>query len=518
MDDVVIVGAGPVGLLLACELGLAGCSVTVLESAPDRENPWRTAPLGLRGLTPASVETFHRRGLLPALKAAVGPTPAGLGADPAAGDRTDPDAAAEAGVLPPPRAGHFAGIMLGGVELDESSLPARLPTPAADGLMIHLADVEGMLARRAGELGVRILRGTPVTGLAQDDGGVVVHRGTDTVPARWVVGCDGGRSTVRRLAGFDVVGTEPEFTGYILHARVDDLDKLDRGFTLTPQGMYLRMPTDGHLGIMDFDGGAFDRSRPPTPEHLQEVLRRVSGTDVTLLEVWNASSFTDRAMQATTYRRGRVLLAGDAAHIHSPLGGQGLNSGIADALNLGWKLAATARGTAPDGLLDTYDAERHPVAAAVLDWSRAQVALMRPDPRTAALQSVVRDLLTTRDGAAYVYLRTSGAGLRLDLGDAHPMVGRVAPEFRLADGTWLGELTAAGEGVLLDPAADPALGAAADGWADRIRRVTGPLRDDLGTGAVLLRPDGVVAWVGGDRPDPAALRRAARRWFGEPAA
>ncbi|WP_224402662.1 FAD-dependent oxidoreductase [Pseudonocardia sp. ICBG1034] len=518
MDDVVIVGAGPVGLLLACELGLAGCSVTVLEREPGGENPWRTAPLGMRGLTAASVEAFHRRGLLPALREAVGPTPAGFGPEPAAGGRTDPGTGAADGMLPPPRAGHFAGIMLSGVELDETTLPPRLPTPATDRLMIHLADVEGMLARRADELGVRILRDTPVTGLDQDDDGVVVHSRTGTFAARWVVGCDGGRSAVRRLAGFDFVGTEPQFTGYVLHARVDDLDKLDRGFNLTPQGMYLRMPTDGHLGIMDFDGGAFDRSRPPTPEHLQEVLRRVSGTDVTLLEVWNASSFTDRAMQATTYRRDRVLLAGDAAHIHSPLGGQGLNSGLADALNLGWKLAATARGAAPDGLLDTYDDERHPVAAAVLDWSRAQVALMRPGPQAAALQSVVRDLLTTRDGAGYVYLRTSGAGLRLDLGDAHPMVGRVAPEFRLADGTWLGELTATGSGVLLDPGADPALGAVAHGWADRIRRVTGPLRDDLGTGTVLLRPDGVVAWVGGDRPDPTTLRRAARRWFGEPAA
>ncbi|WP_224388417.1 FAD-dependent oxidoreductase [Pseudonocardia sp. ICBG1293] len=504
MDDVVIVGAGPVGLLLACELGLAGCSVTVLERGPDGGNPWRGVPLGMRGLDAGSLETFHRRGLLPSLRAAVG------AAD--ADDGGGPD------VATPARAGHFAGIMLGGVELDEAALPPRLPTPAAGWLMVHLADVERVLARRAGELGVRVLRDTPGTALDRTDDGVLVHSGDRGFPARWVVGCDGGRSTVRRLAGFDFVGTEPQFTGYVLHARVDDLDKLDPGFTLTPQGMYLRMPTDGHLGIMDFDGGAFDRSHPPTAGHLQEVLRRVSGTDVTLLEVWNASSFTDRAMQATTYRRGRVLLAGDAAHIHSPLGGQGLNSGVADALNLGWKLAATVRGSAPEDLLDTYDRERHPVAAGVLDWSRAQVAFIRPGPQAAALQSVVRDLLTTPDGARQVYLRTSGAGVRHDLGDDHPMVGRVAPEFRLADGTLLGELMSTGSGVLLDPRADPALGAAAQGWSDRIRRVTAEVRDDLGTGTVLVRPDGVVAWVGGERPDPATFGRAARRWFGQPSA
>ncbi|GAA3150373.1 hypothetical protein GCM10020001_087480 [Nonomuraea salmonea] len=152
------------------------------------------------------------------------------------------------------------------------------------------------------------------------------------------------------------------------------------GFNLTETGMFLRTPLEGHLGMMDFDGGTFDRSKPLTREHLQSVLRRVSGTDVTLDEVHLASSFTDRAMQVTTYRNGRVLLAGDAAHIHSPLGGQGLNLGIGDAMNLGWKLAATLHGTAPEGLLDTYTTERHPIGAAILDWSRAQVATMDPGP------------------------------------------------------------------------------------------------------------------------------------------
>ena len=173
--------------------------------------------------------------------------------------------------------------------------------------------------------------------------------GEDEYAARWVVGCDGGRSTVRGLAGFDFVGTEPQFTGYVVLATIADPEKLRPGFNLTPTGMYIRMPAEGHIGMMDFDGGAFDRSQQPTRDHLQAVLRRVSGTDVTLSDVNLASSFTDRAMQTTTYRQGRVLLAGDAAHIHSPLGGQGLNTGLGDAMNLGWKLAATVQGTRRTG-------------------------------------------------------------------------------------------------------------------------------------------------------------------------
>ncbi len=194
------------------------------------------------------------------------------------------------------------------------------------------------------------------------------------------MGCDGGRSAVRRLAGFDFVGTGPLFTGYVAEVTFAGPDRLPMGYNLTGTGMFLRTPFEGYLGMLDFDGGAFDRSGPLTREHLQSVLRRVSGTDVTLDDVHHASSFTDRAMQVTSYRNGRVLLAGDAAHIHSPLGGQGLNLGVGDAMNLGWKLAATLHGTAPEGLLDTYTTERHPVGAAVLDWSRAQVATMAPAP------------------------------------------------------------------------------------------------------------------------------------------
>lgn len=208
--------------------------------------------------------------------------------------------------------------MLDPADIDVTALPFRLPGPATEGVMTTLEAVGTVLSERAAELGVRIVRGAEVSEVAQDGETVIARTGEQAYTARLLVGCDGGRSTVRKLAGFDFVGTEPQFTGYTMLAAIADPEKLRPGFTLTPTGMYLRMPTQGHVGMLDFDGGAFDRSRPPTRDHLQTVLRRVSGTDVTLDDVRLASSFTDRAMQATTYRRGRVLLAGDAAHIHSP--------------------------------------------------------------------------------------------------------------------------------------------------------------------------------------------------------
>ncbi|GAA4558955.1 FAD-dependent monooxygenase [Pseudonocardia xishanensis] len=497
MHDVVIVGAGPVGLFVAGELGLAGCSVLVLEREPEPHTPWRSFPLGMRGLSGGSVEALYRCGMLPALLTASGVPETPVSDKPA----------------PPRTVGHFAGMMLDPADVDLARLPYRLPSPASDGIMTSLEAVETVLAERAEKLGVEIRRGVAVTAVTQDGETVAARAGEQVYPACWLVGCDGGRSAVRRLTGFDFAGTEPQFTGYLALATLSDPEKLRRGFALTPAGMYVTMSEPGHFGVMDFDGGAYDRSRPLTREHLQSVLRRVSGTDVSLGDVHLASTFTDRAMQTTTYRRGRVLLAGDAAHIHSPLGGQGLNLGLGDAVNLGWKLAATVRGHAPEGLLDTYTAERHPIGARVLDWSRAQVATMRPDPHSRAVQAVVRDLLETHDGTTYVFERTSGTSLRYELGGEHPLVGRNAPDFRLADSTPLGELLRDCRGVALDFTAEGHLREAASHHADRIRYATGPALDDLGLGAVLVRPDGIIAWAGARTPDRGAFDRAVSRWF-----
>lgn len=507
MHDVVIAGGGPVGLFLAGELALTGCSVLVLERDVEPRSPWKALPLGLRGLNAGSAETFYRRGLLDAV----------IGASRA--DATKVGAAPDAVEAPAPRdVSHFAGMGLDAEDIDVASLPFRLPSPAMEGFMTSLEALGTVLAEHAASLGVHVVRGAAVTSVTQDDESVAVTAGGQEYRARWLVGCDGGRSTVRRLADFDFVGTEPLFTGYVAQVDFADPDpaKLPFGFNLTANGMYLRTPFEGHLGMMDFDGGAFDRSRPLTREHLQEVLRRITGTDVALNGVDRASSFTDRAMQVTDYRAGRVLLAGDAAHIHSPLGGQGLNLGIGDAVNLGWKLAATVHGTASEDLLDTYTRERHPVGASVLDWSRAQVATMKPGPNAAALRQLVHDLMNTPSGTTHVYRNTTGLYNRYDLGSDHPLVGCTAPDFRYEDGTSLGTLLRRGQGVVLDFSSDHALRSAAQDWKGRVAYMPGSPRDGLGFSALLIRPDGVVAWAGEHAPDRVTFERAAARWFGSP--
>jgi hypothetical protein len=269
----------------------------------------------------------------------------------------------------------------------------------------------------------------------------------------------------------------------------------------------------GVIAIADFDGGAFHRTQPVTCEHVQAVLRRVSGTDVTLTALNVASTWTDRSQQTTTYRKGRVLLAGDAAHIHSPLGGQGLNLGLGDAMNLGWKLAATIRGNAPDGLLDSYTTERHPVGARILDWTRAQVALMRPDRQSRALQAVMRDLIDTRDGATYFAERVWGVSLRYDLGEEHPLAGRSCPDFELGDGTRLGTPLRDGRGLLLDFGGQAALQALDGHWGDQVRYLASDVQDRLGLRALLVRPDGFVAWASDTTPSPEEVTRAAAKWF-----
>jgi 2-polyprenyl-6-methoxyphenol hydroxylase-like FAD-dependent oxidoreductase len=504
--DVVIAGAGPVGLFLACELRLADLSVLVLEQAEDPRSPLKRLPFGLRGLSVPTIEALDRRGVLNDIA-----TPH-LAKDGSGSSNTAIPHWMQQSRRP---GGHFAGIQFYHDDIDSSKWPYRLPGQPGTSMAVELEQLESVVAARASALGVEIRRGLGVKDLGQSGDDVTIRAGDQTFRARWLVGCDGARSTVSKACGFGFVGTDPEFTGYSAQVDIAEPDQLPPGRHYTPTGVYTYSPP-GTIAMVDFDGGAFHRTQPITLEHLQSVLRRISGTDVSLTKLRLATTWTDRAHQATTYRRGRVLLAGDAAHIHSPFGGQGLNLGLGDAMNLGWKLASTIRGTAPPGLLDSYVSERHPVGARVLDWSRAQVALMRPTRSSRALEAIIRDLIDTRDGATYFVERVWGVSLSYDLGDGHPLTGRSVPDFELIDGTRLGELLRRGKGLLLDFEARSSLRALAGSWSDRITYVASDARDRLGVSALLVRPDGVVAWATEAVPDHEEAAQAASRWFGAP--
>src|SRR5471032_1990136 len=502
--DAVIAGAGPVGLFLACELRLAGLSVLVLEQADNPHSPLKRLPFGMRGLSIPSVEALYRRGLLD-----------DIAAPPSANDASGRDSASLPHWMRQSRraGGHFAGIQFYDDRVDTSQWPYRLPNPASAGMATDMAHIESVLAARATAMGVEIRRGFSVEGYEQSDDDVTIRAGGQTWRGRWLIGCDGGRSAVRKIGGFEFVGTAPEFTGYSVEVEMADPGQLVPGRHYTPTGMYTYQQP-GTIAMIDFDGGAFHRSEAITQDHVQSVLRHISGTDVSVTALHHATTWTDRAYQATAYRKGRVLLAGDAAHIHSPLGGQGLNLGLGDAMNLGWKLAATIRGDAPDGLLDSYASERHPVGAKILDWSRAQVAIMRPSRSSRALEAILRDLIETGDGATYFAERVWGVSLRYDLGGGHPLVGRSAPDFELADGTRLASHLRSGKGLLLHLDASAPLQTLAGRWRERIAYVAGTASDPLGLSAVLVRPDGIVAWASEAAPDPEDAARAAARWFG----
>ncbi|CAB3810616.1 FAD-dependent monooxygenase [Paraburkholderia fynbosensis] len=497
---VVIAGGGPVGLFLACELRLAGCSVLVLERAHEAHSPLKELPFGLRGLSVPTIESLDRRNLLDALK------------DRAATLKT---LAAAPWMQQQRRAGgHFAGIQFFHDQIDSTKWPHRLPGPVSN-VAVEMESIEAVLAARADALGVEIKRGIGVEDLDHSEDGVIVHAAGELFTERWLVGCDGARSTVRKAADIGFTGTDPEFTGYSAQVVLADPDRLTPGRHYTATGMYT-YAAPGTVAMVDFDGGAFHRASAVTRDHIETVLRRISGTDVAVTALEFATTWTDRAFQATEYRKGRVLLAGDAAHIHSPLGGQGLNLGLGDAMNLGWKLAATLRGDAPDGLLDSYARERQPVAGQILDWSRAQVALIRPNNSSRALEAIIRDLIDTRDGATYFAERTWGVGIRYHLGVNSPLAGRSAPDFELIDGTTLNERLRDGRGLLLDFNASVALQTLAEGWRDRLGYVPGDAKERLGLSAVLVRPDGIIAWASPGAAGDKEAAQALRRWFGEP--
>jgi 2-polyprenyl-6-methoxyphenol hydroxylase-like FAD-dependent oxidoreductase len=496
--DVIIAGAGPVGLFLACELALAKCSVLIIEKAANPQSPLKQVPFGIRGLSAPTIEALDRRALLDELEIYK--------------KLKNPHQHAGQGARR--QVGHFAGIPFYEGDVDTSRWKNRLPESTATSLISEIAELETVLTRRAISLGVEIQRAMPITGFLQSGDEVVVHAGEHHFAGKWLVGCDGARSVVRKVGGFEFAGTEPEFTGYSAKVDLVDPEKLKQGRNVTPRGMYLQSQP-GYLQIQDFDAGAFHGSDDPISlEHLQQVLRRISDTDVTISALHFATTWTDRARQATSYRNGRVLLAGDAAHIHSPLGGQGLNLGMGDAMNLGWKLAATLHGSAPEGLLDTYQSERHPIGAQVLDWSRAQVAIMKTDPAARALYALMRELINTRDGATYFAARVWGVFTQYDLGDTHPLVGHSVPAFEFEDDTTISSYLHAGSGLLIDFDNCPSLKTWAGEYGDSLQYVSGVPKQALGLSAILVRPDGFIAWASEGNPDGQSLQLAAARWFG----
>ncbi|ARS38221.1 FAD-dependent oxidoreductase [Sphingobacteriaceae bacterium GW460-11-11-14-LB5] len=495
--DVIISGAGPVGLFLACELALAKCSVLIIEKAVEAHSPLKQLPFGIRGLSAPTIEALYRRGLLQELKIHQ--------------HLKNPHQNAVQG--PRRQAGHFAGIPFHDGDIDSTQWKYRLPGSTPTSLITEMEELETILSLRAETLGVEIKRGFAVTGFHQSSEGVTVQTAGQSFESKWLVGCDGSRSVVRKTGGFEFAGTEPEFTGYSAKIDLANPELLKPGRNVTPTGMYMQSQP-GYLAIQDFDGGAFHGSaKAITREHLQEVLRRVSNTDVTISKLHIASTWTDRARQATSYRNGRILLAGDAAHIHAPLGGQGLNLGLGDAMNLGWKLAATIHGKAPEGLLDSYGTERHPIGAQVLDWSRAQAAIMKPEPNARALHAIITDLINTIDGATYFAGRVWGVSTQINLDGKHPLVGCSVPNFEFEDGRTIGELMHSGRGILLDFDQNTSLKKLVNEYNDQIDYISATAKNQLGLCAVLIRPDGIVAWATEHDIDYSELQKAMAQWF-----
>ncbi len=482
---VIVVGAGPVGLLLAIELALGGARVLVLERLMDPNLGIKAPAIG-----PLGAEALERRGMGSALAEAEERTFTAMGA-------SAPQMRAR---LASSR-GHFALLPI------RSSLE-----PGRRMRWVDQQGVEAILAGRAAELGIEIRRGCEVTRIEQGEDGVQVGWTSPAGPASarsaWLVGCDGGRSTVRKLAGFTVEGTPPSLTMYQAIVDLDHPERLPRGAARMSGGVVVNGPRPRRLGLHDFSGPPADRDAPVTREEIEVVLRRISGADIRVTAMEQASRFSDVTRLADNYRKARVLLAGDAAHVHSPVGGQGLSLGLADAANLGWKLAAVVRGDKPESLLDSYTLERRPVAEAVLANTLAQVALMRPDPRTDALRGVVAALMELNDVNTHIDGLMSGLATRYDLGADRDEVGRLIGDRVGAqdNGPSLFARLAEGDGVLFDASGDERAAQVAAGFA-RVHCVplaTGP--------SLLVRPDGCVAWAA-EAGDMAGLAEALARWF-----
>lgn len=471
MIDVIVAGGGPTGMMLAAELRLHAVRVVLLEK--DAEPTKIVRSLGLHA---RSIEIMDQRGLLDRFLALGRKHPVG---------------------------GFFAGI--------PKPAPERLDTAHPFVLGIPQPLTDQLLSEHATELGVEIRRGTEVVGLGQHDDAVTVELADGTqLRARYLVGCDGGRSTVRRLLGVAFPG-EPSRVETLL----GEMELTASPETITAVMAEVRktqlrfgaMPLGGgvYRVVVPADGVAEDRTAAPTFDEFTQQLVATAGTDFGVHSPRWLSRFGDGTRQAEHYRVGRVLLAGDAAHIHPPAGGQGLNLGVQDAFNLGWKLGAQINGWAPPGLLDTYETERHPVAADVLDNTRAQMQLMSLDPGPQAVRRLVSQLMDFDDVSRYLTEKIIAIGIRYDFGEGDPLLGRRLRDIALKRGRLYAQMHA-GRGLLLDQTGRLSV----RGWADRVDHII-DVSEELDAPAVLLRPDGHVAWVGDDQQDLLAHLPV---WFG----